>query len=86
MHSFAYCLDLGGPACGSDALTLNHDPPRRSLLLYMSVVCVAILLPLTAVLEPTALAITMQMSATTPGFTWWLLGNSVLAYFVNLTK
>ena len=59
---------------------------HRSLLLYMSAFCVAILVPMTLIMEPTALAVAVQMAATKPGFTWWLVGNSALAYFVNLTK
>jgi hypothetical protein len=79
-------IDLARSRCWSLLhITLNLNP-RRSLLLYMSAVCVAILVPLTMIMEPTAVTIAMQMSISKPGFTWWLLGNSVLAYFVNLTK
>jgi hypothetical protein len=52
----------------------------------MSAVCVAMLLPLTAFMEPQALEITIHMSTAQPTFMWWLMGNSMLAYFVNLTK
>ncbi len=59
---------------------------RRSLLLYMSLVCVAVLVPLTMIMEPTAFASAATLAASYPNFTWWMLGNSILAYFVNLTK
>lgn len=52
----------------------------------MSSICILLLVPLTMIMEPTALIVTAEMIATRPGFMWWLMGNSALAYFVNLTK
>jgi drug/metabolite transporter (DMT)-like permease len=60
------------------------DP--MSLLFYMSCFSVLLLLPATAVLEPTAFATTRALMEASPGFFWWLLGNSCLAYAVNLTN
>jgi len=58
----------------------------RTLLFYMSTVCIMLLVPMTMIMEPTALAVTAGMIETKPGFIWWLIGNSALAFFVNLTK
>jgi drug/metabolite transporter (DMT)-like permease len=60
------------------------DP--MSLLFYMSCFSVLLLLPATAILEPTAFATTRALVEASPGFFWWLLGNSCLAYAVNLTN
>jgi len=60
------------------------DP--MSLLFYMSCFSVLLLLPATAVLEPAALATTRALVEASPGFFWWLLGNSCLAYAVNLSN
>ena len=45
-----------------------------------------LLLPATAILEPSAFARTQQLMAASPGFLWWLLLNSLTAYAVNLTN
>jgi len=60
------------------------DP--MSLLFYMSCFSVLLLLPATALLEPTAFATTRALVEASPNFFWWLLGNSCLAYAVNLTN
>ncbi|EFJ50855.1 plastidic phosphate translocator [Volvox carteri f. nagariensis] len=69
---------------------LMTDPSEKldpmSLLVYMSGVSVAILLPLTAVLEQASWQAAMDLVAKSSGFLYWLLGNSSLAYFVNLTN
>ncbi len=45
-----------------------------------------LLLPATALLEPGAFARTHALMASNPGFFWWLLVNSCMAYAVNLTN
>jgi hypothetical protein len=57
-----------------------------SLLFYMSSFSVMLLLPATAVLEPRSFGLAHAMIMSRPGFAWWLLGNSCLAYAVNLTN
>jgi drug/metabolite transporter (DMT)-like permease len=52
------------------------DP--MSLLFYMSCFSVLLLLPATAILEPAAFATTRALVEASPGFFWWLLGNSCL--------
>ncbi|KAG2484221.1 hypothetical protein HYH03_016956 [Edaphochlamys debaryana] len=69
---------------------LMTDPSEKldpmSLLLYMSATSVFLLVPMSAVLEPTAYTEVMELINGSPGFGWWLLSNSCLAYFVNLTN
>lgn len=45
-----------------------------------------LLLPATAVLEPSAFKRTHTLMAANPNFVWWLLVNSFMAYAVNLTN
>ena len=47
---------------------------------------VLLLLPATAILEPSAFSKTALLVAANPGFFWWLLFNSCMAYAVNLTN
>ncbi len=69
---------------------IMSDPAEKmdpmSLLVYMSAVSVAILVPLTLVMEPNALHATIAVASINPGFYVWLVCNSMLAYAVNLTK
>lgn len=89
---FTFCLlATAGRALKSVAQSMIlSDPAEKldamSLLLYMSAVCVALLVPLTLFFEPGALKLTSELVTATPHFAWWLLANSMLAYFVNLTK
>jgi hypothetical protein len=61
---------------------LLTDPAEKldpmSLLFYMSCFSVLLLLPATAILEPAAFATTRALVEASPGFFWWLLGNSCL--------
>ena len=52
----------------------------------MSSISVVLLLPTALLLEPGAFALTANLIKNDTGFVWWLLGNSFLAYFVNLFK
>lgn len=69
---------------------LLTDPTEKldpmSLLFYMSSFSVLLLLPATTVLEPKSFAKTHALIETSPAFFWWLLGNSMMAYAVNLTN
>ncbi|KAG2445767.1 hypothetical protein HXX76_000371 [Chlamydomonas incerta] len=69
---------------------LMTDPAEKldpmSLLLYMSGVSVAFLLPMAVMLEPTSFREAGALVAASPSFLYWLVGNSCLAYFVNLTN
>eukprot|EP00798_Chlamydomonas_sp_ICE-L_P023644 gene23644-9173_t len=67
---------------------LMSDPSEKmdpmSLLLYMSLCSVGLLVPLTLFMEPEALNTTIALCRADSSFIWWLVGNSFLAYFVNL--
>ena len=69
---------------------LMSDPAEKldpmSLLLYMSGVSVTFLLPMAVALEPTSFREASALVAASPSFLYWLIGNSCLAYFVNLTN
>ncbi|KXZ48122.1 hypothetical protein GPECTOR_30g218 [Gonium pectorale] len=69
---------------------LMTDPSEKldpmSLLVYMSGVSICFLLPMSVILEPSAYALAVQLANGNQGFVYWLLGNSCLAYFVNLTN
>ncbi|GLI58814.1 hypothetical protein VaNZ11_000580 [Volvox africanus] len=69
---------------------LMTDPSEKldpmSLLVYMSGVSVAILVPLTICLEPLSWQAALVMMERSSSFAYWLLGNSSLAYLVNLTN
>lgn len=92
MMGFTFCMmSTAGRALKSVIQAmLMSDPADKldpmSLLLYMSAFCVAMLIPLTLLLEPTALDRAMHLAATTPHFAWCLMANSLLAYLVNYTK
>lgn len=93
-HSLGFSLALtatAGRAAKSVVQSiLMTDPSEKldplSLLLYMSSICVVLLVPATLVLEPTAYLKAHSLLISYPGFGWWLLGNSLLAYVVNLTN
>lgn len=52
----------------------------------MSCLSLAMLVPMTFLMEPSAwYEATTLMTQNGGAFGWWLAGNSVLAYFVNLT-
>lgn len=69
---------------------LMSDPVEKldpmSLLLYMSCASIALLVPAAILLEPAAFVQARLLSVNTNFFVWWLLGNSTMAYFVNLTN
>lgn len=54
--------------------------------MYMSICCIFILVPVTYLFEPEALDNTRAMMVEHPNFSYWLVGNSMLAFFVNLTN
>uniref|UniRef100_A0A7S3QMB6 Sugar phosphate transporter domain-containing protein n=1 Tax=Dunaliella tertiolecta TaxID=3047 RepID=A0A7S3QMB6_DUNTE len=67
---------------------LMSDPTEKldpmSLLTYMSTVCVALLLPLTLLLEPTAFNLAHDKFMENPNFAWWMIVNAMFAYLTNL--
>ncbi|KAH7677826.1 UAA transporter protein [Dioscorea alata] len=57
-----------------------------NLLLYMAPIAVIFLLPATIFMEPNVLAITVTLAREDKKIIWYLLFNSSMAYFVNLTN
>ncbi len=69
---------------------LMTDPSEKldamSLLFYMSTFSVGFLLPVAGMLEPAAFGRCLQLARGDHTFILWLVGNSSLAYVVNLTN
>ena len=57
-----------------------------NLLLYMAPIAVVFLLPATLIMEDNVVGITLALARDDVKIIWYLLFNSALAYFVNLTN
>lgn len=57
-----------------------------NLLLYMAPIAVVFLLPATMLMEENVVEITVALARKDIKIVWYLLFNSSLAYFVNLTN
>lgn len=57
-----------------------------NLLLYMAPIAVVFLLPATLFMEENVVGITLALARDDIKIVWYLLFNSALAYFVNLTN
>lgn len=57
-----------------------------NLLLYMAPIAVVFLLPATLIMEENVVGITLALARDDVKIIWYLLFNSALAYFVNLTN
>lgn len=57
-----------------------------NLLLYMAPIAVVFLLPATLIMEDNVVGITLALARDDIKIVWYLLFNSALAYFVNLTN
>jgi len=57
-----------------------------NLLLYMAPMAVVFLLPATLIMEENVVGITLALARDDTKIIWYLLFNSALAYFVNLTN
>ena len=57
-----------------------------NLLMYMAPIAVLLLVPATIFMEDNVVAITIQLAKKDINIIWYLLFNSSLAYFVNLTN
>jgi len=66
--------------CGREKLN------SMNLLLYMSPMAVVFLLPATLIMEENVVGITLALARDDSKIIWYLLFNSALAYFVNLTN
>ncbi|GLJ47552.1 hypothetical protein SUGI_1004280 [Cryptomeria japonica] len=73
---------LQGILLSSEGEKLNS----MNLLLYMAPIAVVVLLPAVMILEPNVLGITVALARQDMRIVYYLLFNSGLAYFVNLTN
>ncbi|KAG4934912.1 hypothetical protein JHK85_049831 [Glycine max] len=73
---------LQGILLSSEGEKLNS----MNLLLYMSPMAVVFLLPATLIMEENVVGITLALARDDSKIIWYLLFNSALAYFVNLTN
>ncbi|XP_074364371.1 putative sugar phosphate/phosphate translocator At3g11320 [Apium graveolens] len=73
---------LQGVLLSSEGEKLNS----MNLLLYMAPIAVVLLLPVTLYIEGNVVNITLALASVDFMIVWYLLFNSVLAYFVNLAN
>ncbi|RWW31481.1 hypothetical protein BHE74_00035309 [Ensete ventricosum] len=73
---------LQGILMASEGEKLNS----MNLLLYMAPIAVIFLLPATIIMEENVVGITLALAREDFKIIWYLLFNSSLAYFVNLTN
>ncbi|CAK9135717.1 unnamed protein product [Ilex paraguariensis] len=73
---------LQGILLSSEGEKLNS----MNLLLYMAPIAVVLLLPATLFMEENVVGITLALARKDIRIVWYLLFNSALAYFVNLTN
>ncbi|KAK4579385.1 hypothetical protein RGQ29_029166 [Quercus rubra] len=73
---------LQGILLSSEGEKLNS----MNLLLYMAPIAVVFLLPATLIMEENVVGITLALARDDHKIIWYLLFNSSLAYFVNLTN
>ncbi|GMY39804.1 probable sugar phosphate/phosphate translocator At3g11320 isoform X4 [Fagus crenata] len=73
---------LQGILLSSEGEKLNS----MNLLLYMAPIAVVFLLPATLIMEDNVVGITLALAREDVKIVWYLLFNSALAYFVNLTN
>ena len=57
-----------------------------NLLMYMAPIAVVCLIPAALIMEKDVVGITIALSKDDINIVWYLLFNSALAYFVNLTN
>ncbi|XP_022744835.1 probable sugar phosphate/phosphate translocator At3g11320 isoform X2 [Durio zibethinus] len=73
---------LQGILLSSEGEKLNS----MNLLLYMAPIAVVFLLPATLIMEENVVGVTLALARDDIKIIWYLLFNSALAYFVNLTN
>ncbi|KAJ8749708.1 hypothetical protein K2173_012259 [Erythroxylum novogranatense] len=93
-HLFGFIMCLGATAARAlksvlQGILLSSEGERlhsMNLLMYMAPVAVAILLPAALIMEKDVIGITVSLGRDDPKFLFYLIFNSSLAYFVNLTN
>ncbi|KAI0519237.1 hypothetical protein KFK09_006679 [Dendrobium nobile] len=93
-HLFGFIMCVGATAARAlksvlQGILLSSEGEKlnsMNLLLYMAPIAVVFLLPATLILEKNVLGITIALAREDVKIVWYLLFNSSLAYFVNLTN
>ncbi|KAH1226587.1 putative sugar phosphate/phosphate translocator [Glycine max] len=70
----------------TEFLCVREKLNSMNLLLYMAPMAVVFLLPATLIMEENVVGITLALARDDSKIIWYLLFNSSLAYFVNLTN
>ncbi|CAL9098400.1 unnamed protein product [Musa textilis] len=93
-HLFGFIMCVGATAARAlksvlQGILLSSEGEKlnsMNLLLYMAPTAVVLLLPATLIMEENVVGITMALAREDFKIIWYLLFNSTLAYFVNLTN
>ncbi|KAK1377959.1 putative sugar phosphate/phosphate translocator [Heracleum sosnowskyi] len=93
-HLFGFVMCIGGTAARAlktvlQGVLLSSEGEKlnsMNLLLYMAPIAVVLLLPVTLYMEGNVVDITLALASIDIRILWYLLFNSVLAYFVNLAN
>ncbi|KAH9293546.1 hypothetical protein KI387_041251, partial [Taxus chinensis] len=93
-HLYGFIMCISATAARAlksvlQGLLLSSEGEKLSsmnLLLYMAPIAVVVLLPATLLMEPNVLGITIALARKDVKIVFYLLFNSALAYFVNLTN
>ncbi|KAK6943062.1 Sugar phosphate transporter domain, partial [Dillenia turbinata] len=93
-HLFGFVMCVGATAARAlksvlQGILLSSEGEKlnsMNLLLYMAPIAVVFLLPATLLMEDNVVGITIALARADTKIIWYLLFNSALAYFVNLTN
>ncbi|KAG6481438.1 probable sugar phosphate/phosphate translocator At3g11320 isoform X1 [Zingiber officinale] len=93
-HLFGFLMCIGATAARAlksvlQGILLSSEGEKlnsMNLLLYMAPIAVVLLLPAAIIMEENVVGITLALARKDIRIIWYLLFNSSLAYFVNLTN
>uniref|UniRef100_A0A7N0T6H1 Sugar phosphate transporter domain-containing protein n=1 Tax=Kalanchoe fedtschenkoi TaxID=63787 RepID=A0A7N0T6H1_KALFE len=93
-HLFGFLMCVGATAARAlksvlQGILLSSEGEKlnsMNLLLYMAPIAVLVLLPATLLMEDNVVGITIALARKDVKIVWYLIFNSTLAYFVNLTN
>ncbi|KAI8540061.1 hypothetical protein RHMOL_Rhmol09G0232200 [Rhododendron molle] len=93
-HLFGFIMCIGATAARAlktvlQGILLSSEGEKlnsMNLLLYMAPIAVLLLLPATLFMEENVVGLTLALARDDIRIIWYLLFNSALAYFVNLTN
>ncbi|KAG6490831.1 probable sugar phosphate/phosphate translocator At3g11320 [Zingiber officinale] len=93
-HLFGFIMCIGATAARAlksvlQGILMSSEGEKlnsMNLLLYMAPIAVVFLLPATLIMEENVVGITLALARKDFNVIWYLLINSSLAYFVNLTN